>query len=107
MGRPAHSQDEMAPSSRRAGLIRDFRYVCNGGRFDADFLKKRRSAREPSAERFDKAIVTFCAFGTGCRARLLWECRRSRQPETEKQSSHPEHDAVIAFNPCTTSTTAV
>src|SRR5258705_890253 len=76
MGRPDHSQGEMAPSSRRARLIRNFRYVCNVGRFDADFLKKRRSAREPSAERFDKAIVTFCAFGTGCRARLLWECRR-------------------------------
>src|SRR6266478_1040998 len=75
-GRPAHSQDEMAPYSRRAGLIRDFRYVCNVGRFDADFLKKRRSAREPSAERFDEAIITFCAFGAGCRARLLCECRR-------------------------------
>ena len=76
MRRPAHSQDEMAPYSRRAGLIRDFRYVRNVGRFDAHFLEKRRSAREPSAERFDKAIVTFCAFGTSCRARLLWECRR-------------------------------
>src|SRR3977135_3508657 len=86
MERPAHSQDEMAPSSRRAGLIRDFGYVCDVGRFEAHFLKKRRSAREPSAERFDKAIVPFCAFGTGCRARLLWECRRWRQPETDGTS---------------------
>src|SRR6266436_617988 len=87
------------PNSRRAGLIRDFRYVCNVGRFGAHFLKKRRSAREPSAERFDKAIVTFCAFGTGCRARLLWECRGRRQPETDEQSYRLERDTVIAFQP--------
>ena len=68
MGRPDHSQGKMAPCSRRAGLTRDFGYVCNVGRFDAHFLKKRRSAGETPAERFDKAIVTFCAFGTGCRS---------------------------------------
>ena len=37
---------------------------------------ERAREAEASAQRFDKAIVTFCAFSTGCRARLLWERRR-------------------------------
>src|SRR6266478_7444766 len=99
MGRPDHSQGEMAPSSRRARLIRNFRYVCNVGRFDAHFLKKRRSAGEPSAERFDKAIITFCAFGAGCRARLLRECRRRRQPEADEQGYGLKRNSVVALKP--------
>src|SRR5882724_2055140 len=99
MGRPDHSQGEMAPSSRRAGLIRDFGYVCNVGRFDAHFLKKRRSAGETPAECFDKTIVALSALRTCCRARLLRECRRRGQPKTNEQGYGLERDTVIALEP--------
>ena len=74
--RPALPQDRMVAGSSGAGLTSDVARAFNLRQFDADFLKKRRSAREPSAERFDKTIVALGALGTGCRARLLWECRR-------------------------------
>src|SRR6266404_2972934 len=89
----------MAPSSRRAGLIRDFRYVCNVGRFDADFLKKCRSAREPSAERFDKAIVALGSLRSRGRARLLRECRRRCQPEADEQGYGLKRNSVVALKP--------
>ena len=72
--------------SRRAGLIFDLCRFSDARRFDADFLKNRRSAGEPSAQRFDKAIVTFCSFGTGCGARLLWERWRRRQPKADEET---------------------
>jgi hypothetical protein len=54
--------------SRRAGLILDLCRFSDARRFDADFLKDRRSAGEAPAQRFDKAIVALGAFGTGCGA---------------------------------------
>lgn len=55
-------------TSSKAGLIFDLCCFSDARRFDTDFLEDRRSAGEAPAQRFDKAIVAFGAFGTGCGA---------------------------------------
>ena len=60
--------DDLTSFSRRVGLILDLRRFSDARQFDADFLEDRHSAGEAPAQRFDKAIVSLGAFGTGCGA---------------------------------------
>src|ERR1700758_268103 len=98
-GRPALLQDEMASSLRGARLTFDLRRVSDFRGFDTDFLQNRRSAGEAAAECFDKTIVALSALRTCCRARLLRECRRRRQPKSNEQGYGLERDAIIALEP--------
>ena len=67
--------------------------------FDANFFENCRSAGQAPAKRFDESIIALGALRPRCRARLLWERRRRRQPETNEERYRLERNPVIAFKP--------
>src|SRR6516164_6498685 len=84
---------------RRADLTSVLRRAFDFGRFDTDFLENCRSAGKAPAECSDKPIVALSALRACCRARLLRERRRRREPKTDEQGYCLERDAIIAFEP--------